>query len=83
MLYLSALLFFILPIRHLPLIIYSIKLAQRIFMLFSRVLNVTWRRIGWRRRVFVCYVYRCRLIPLTSCQLLAASFHYTRFAQSI
>jgi hypothetical protein len=70
-----------------PLVIYRLSFIslslQRLCRLFSRVLNATSRRLGWRHRVFVCYVYRCGLILLTPRQLPAASCHYTRFAQSI
>jgi Ca2+/Na+ antiporter len=44
---------------------------QQVFRLFSRELNETSRRRGWRRRVFVCYIYRCGLILLTPCQFPA------------
>jgi hypothetical protein len=70
-LYLSALFFCPLVIFRLSFI--SLNL-QWLFKLFSRVLNATRRRLGWRRRVFVCYVYRCGLtlltpLPITHCLL--------------
>jgi len=50
---------FVCPVLFCPLlVIYRLSFIplnlQRLFRLFSRVLNATSRRLGWRHRVFVC-----------------------------